>query len=160
MNLEDQAMIARARYFAAKKHLGQTRKYTGEPYIVHPVAVAERVRASGGTPNMIAAALLHDVLEDTDATVDEIESITNREVAMLVIELTDQYTSEFYPELNRKVRKRLEAERLATVSPEAKAIKHADMADNTATIVQHDPGFAKVYLREKAELLELMEGTE
>jgi (p)ppGpp synthase/HD superfamily hydrolase len=54
MNLEDQAMIARARYFAAKKHLGQTRKYTGEPYIVHPVAVAERVRASGGTPNMIA----------------------------------------------------------------------------------------------------------
>jgi (p)ppGpp synthase/HD superfamily hydrolase len=103
MNLEDQAMIARARYFAAKKHLGQTRKYTGEPYIVHPVAVAERVRASGGTPNMIAAALLHDVLEDTDATVDEIESITNREVAMLVIELTDQYTSEFYPELNRKV---------------------------------------------------------
>lgn len=157
MKLEDQAMIARARYFAAKAHAGQKRKYTGEPYIVHPIAVADMVQRNGGTPNMIAAALLHDVLEDTDATVEEVEAITNREVAMLVVELTDQYTKDFYPELNRKVRKRLEAERLAKVSPEAKAIKHADMADNTATIVAHDPGFAKVYLREKAELLELME---
>jgi (p)ppGpp synthase/HD superfamily hydrolase len=157
MNLEEQAMVARARYFAAKKHAGQVRKYTGDPYIVHPVAVADRVRANGGTPNMVAAALLHDTLEDTDATVAEIEAITNKEVAMLVVELTDQYTKDFYPELNRKVRKRLEAERLAKVSPEAKQIKLADMADNTATIVEHDPAFAKVYLREKAELLELME---
>lgn len=156
-NLEEQAMVARARYFASKKHAGQARKYTGDPYIVHPVAVADMVRRNGGTANMVAAALLHDTLEDTDATVAEIEAITNKEVAMLVVELTDQYTSEFYPELNRKVRKRLEAERLAKVSPEAKAIKLADMADNTATIVEYDPGFAKVYLREKAELLDLME---
>mgnify|MGYP001824179600 CR=1 FL=1 len=156
-NLEEQAMVARARYFASKKHAGQQRKYTGEPYIVHPIAVADRVRANGGNANMVAAALLHDVLEDTDATVAEIEGMTNKEVAMLVVELTDQYTKEFYPELNRATRKGLEARRLAKVSDEAKAIKLADMADNTATIVEHDPAFAKVYLREKAELLELME---
>lgn len=155
-NLEEQALVARARYFAAKKHAGQKRKYTGEPYIVHPIAVADRVRMAGGTPNMVAAALLHDVLEDTDATVDEVEAVTNREVAILVLELTDQYTKEFYPELNRKVRKELEAKRLATVSMPAKLIKLADMADNTATITQHDPAFAKVYLQEKAALLEWM----
>lgn len=155
-NLEEQAMVARARYFAAKAHAGQKRKYTGEPYIVHPIAVSDRVRMAGGTADMVAAALLHDVLEDTDATVDEVEAITNREVAMLVLELTDQYTKDFYPELNRKTRKRLEAKRLAEVSMPAKLIKLADMADNTATITQHDPAFAKVYLQEKAELLEWM----
>ena len=155
-NLEEQAMIARARYFAAKAHAGQKRKYTGEPYIVHPIAVSDRVRMAGGNANMVAAALLHDVLEDTDATAQQVLEITNQEVLSLVVELTDQYTKEFYPELNRKVRKALEADRLAAASVQAKMIKLADMADNTATITQHDPAFAKVYLREKAELLEKM----
>jgi len=51
--------------FATEAHGEQTRKYTGLPYITHPVSVAERVRLQGGDLNQQAAALLHDVLEDT-----------------------------------------------------------------------------------------------
>lgn len=154
--MTDEHLIARARMYAADAHLGQTRKYTGDPYIVHPIAVAEMVRRHGGTDTMIAAALLHDVIEDTDRTYGNILYNFGVDVAELVLELTDRYTKEAYPDKNRKWRKSKEADRLATVSAEARIIKWCDLADNTSTIVEHDPGFAKVFLREKAELLEKM----
>ena len=77
-------------------------------------------------------------------------------VAGLVLELTDVYTSAAYPQLNRAARKALECERLATVSAKAKLIKRMDIADNTKTIVACDPKFAKIYLREKEALLEVL----
>ena len=60
----------RAYGFAACAHKEQKRKYTGEPYIIHPVAVANMVSDYEGSDNAISAALMHDVLEDTDVTVD------------------------------------------------------------------------------------------
>ena len=83
--------VERARIFATAAHaaVGQTRKYTGEPYIVHPIEVAKIVENHGGSNAMIAAALLHDVLEDTSVTFDVLETEFGSEVAELVLWLTD-----------------------------------------------------------------------
>jgi (p)ppGpp synthase/HD superfamily hydrolase len=152
-------MIERAALFSRAAHqaVGQRRKYTGEPYWHHPMAVADIVSAvESATPEMIAAAFLHDVLEDTDVTVMDIEECFGQRVAILVQELTDQFTD---PEIgNRAHRKALERDRLAEVSPEAQTIKYADLIDNTGSIVARAPGFARVYLAEKRQLLEVMAG--
>ncbi|MCE9664263.1 HD domain-containing protein [Halomonas sp. M5N1S17] len=150
-------MIERAALFSRAAHqaVGQQRKYTGEPYWHHPVAVSEMVSAvETATPELIAAALLHDVLEDTDVTPMDIEECFGQRVTVLVQELTDQFTD---PEIgNRTHRKALERDRLAEISPEAQTIKYADLIDNTVSIVARDPGFARVYLAEKRRLLEVM----
>ena len=72
------------------------------------------------------------------------------------LQVTDVFTHEAYPELNRKIRKGMEADRLATISDDAKLVKLADMIDNTSSITEHDPGFAKLYLAEKAHLYDVM----
>ena len=79
----DVDLICRAFNFAYQLHEGQTRK-SGEPYIAHPVAVAGILRELGGDKAMIAAGFLHDVVEDTDVTVEDIEQRFGQEVALLV----------------------------------------------------------------------------
>jgi GTP diphosphokinase / guanosine-3',5'-bis(diphosphate) 3'-diphosphatase len=79
----DRALISRAFEFAYQLHQGQYRK-SGEPYICHPVAVAGLLRDLGGSPDMIAAGFLHDVVEDTEVTIDEIEERFGPEVRRLV----------------------------------------------------------------------------
>ncbi len=148
-------MIERAALFSRAAHqaVGQRRKYTGEPYWQHPATVAEMVSAVEAA-EMIAAAHLHDVLEDTAVTALDIEECFGQRVATLVQELTDQFID---PEIgNRAHRKELERDRLAQVSPEAQTIKYADLIDNTISIVARDRGFARVYLAEKRRLLEVM----
>ena len=68
-------------------HAGQYRK-SGEPYAIHPILVASIVAYMGGDENMIVAALLHDVVEDTDCTLNEVEEAFGGEVAKLVEGLT------------------------------------------------------------------------
>ncbi len=79
----DMALIRRAFEFAYQLHQGQYRK-SGEPYICHPVAVAGMLRDLGGSADMIAAGFLHDVVEDTDVTIEEIEQRFSKEVRLLV----------------------------------------------------------------------------
>jgi guanosine-3',5'-bis(diphosphate) 3'-pyrophosphohydrolase len=79
----DNSLICRAFQFAYDLHEGQYRK-SGEAYIIHPVAVAELLRDLGGSPAMIAAGLLHDVVEDTEVTIEEIEERFGHEVRQLV----------------------------------------------------------------------------
>jgi (p)ppGpp synthase/HD superfamily hydrolase len=148
-------LISRATSFAMMKHAGHKRKYTDAPYVTHLLAVAKLVRAIGARDAMIAAAILHDTLEDTATTPAELEHAFGPEVAGLVVELTDV----FVPGAghgDRAERKRKERERLATVSPDAQTIKVADIIDNTGSILERDPAFAKVYLKEKAALLEVL----
>jgi (p)ppGpp synthase/HD superfamily hydrolase len=149
-------LLHKAAAFAAKKHAGQLRKYTHDPYIVHPTAVALAVAAAGGDEAQIAAAFLHDTLEDTDTTHAELVTEFGQDVADLVLELTDVFTHEAFPHLNRAARKMLETDRIATISDRAKAVKKADIADNTSSIVTHDPDFAKVYLVEKAAVMAVL----
>jgi RelA/SpoT family (p)ppGpp synthetase len=79
----DNTLICRAFQFAYQLHQGQYRK-SGEPYIAHPVAVASLLRDLGGSPAMIAAGFLHDVVEDTDISIEEIEERFGQEVRLLV----------------------------------------------------------------------------
>ena len=149
-------LVSRAKVFAAEAHKGQLRKYTGEAYFYHVNNVALAVFAAKGSETMVAAAYLHDVVEDTKYTIEDIGELFGLEVAELVYDLTDHFTSKNYPNWNRAKRKYHEAKRLGKVSKDAKLIKWCDLADNTSTIVKYDPGFAKIYLKEKAYTLEEM----
>ena len=148
-------LIEKATIFATKAHesIDQRRKYTGKPYIVHPAEVASIVASVPHTDEMVAAAWLHDVVEDTPITLDEIYAEFGKKVGDLVEMLTDVSKPE---DGNRKVRKELDRQHTAKASPEGKTIKLADLISNTSSIVKHDPNFAKVYLREKRLLLEVL----
>ena len=145
-----------AESFATHAHRNQVRKYTGKPYVEHVIAVAAIVAEYGGDQNQIVAALLHDTVEDTDTTVEQITELFGPDVAKLVEELTNVYDKSAYPDLNRAERKRREAIRLSTVSDRAQTIKYADFLNNGEDILVQDPKFAEVYIREMAHKLELM----
>ena len=153
-SLED-PLVVRSRAFAAAAHgaLDHRRKYTSEPYIEHLESVARMVAEVSGTPEMIAAALLHDIVEDTPVTAEQIEMEFGAAVAELVRQLTDVSRPE---DGNRAHRKALDRDHLGEGSAEAKRIKLADLIDNAISIEKHDPRFAKVYMREKQLLLEVL----
>lgn len=148
-------IIELAALFAEKHHgqIHQVRKYTGEPYINHPMAVAALVDAVGGTDEMIAAALLHDTVEDTYATIDNIRLLFGDTVAEYVEWLTDISKPS---DGNRAIRKKIDRDHIVNAPSEVKTIKLADLIHNTASIVEHDPKFAKIYLAEKRLLLEVL----
>ena len=152
---QEMTMEQRAKDFATRYHasIDHRRKYTGEPYITHAAAVVELVRNVPHTEDMICAAWLHDTVEDTPATLDEIGQVFGFTVAALVEMLTDVSKPS---DGNRVVRKAIDREHTAKSSPQAKTIKLADLIDNTRSIVERDPAFAKVYLAEKALLLEVL----
>lgn len=146
--------ILRAYHFAAKAHHTQVRKYTHEPYIVHPVAVAYQVTKVQHTKEMVMAALLHDVVEDTKCTIQEIKQEFGPVVGKIVAELTEPLLKE--DGYSRAIRKSAYQRQLAQASVQAQTIKLADLLDNCVSIVQHDPKFARTYLREKSDLLKVM----
>lgn len=145
----------RAKQFATKAHgeIDQRRKYTNEPYINHPSEVVEIVRTIPHTEEMLAAAWLHDVVEDTPTTIEQVHSEFGAEVTVLVEFLTDVSSLE---DGNRKTRKAIDREHTAIAPPAAKTVKLADLISNTRSIVARDPTFAKVYLAEKKLLLEVL----
>lgn len=144
--------------FARGAHGSQQRKYTEESYIEHPKRVAKIVKTVPHTTDMVCAAYLHDVVEDTPVSLDVIKRRFGGGIARLVEELTDEYVKEKYPDLNRKKRKELETARQAKMSPQAKTIKLADVIDNTRDIVQNDRNFARRYLPEMEALTEALQG--
>lgn len=149
------SLIIDAFTYAATKHRDQKRKYSGAPYIVHPFAVARTVEAFGYRAEVVAAALLHDVVEDTDATLKDVIDRFGRDVASLVAMVTDVSLPS---DGNRAVRKAIDRVHLAQASDEGKAIKLADTIDNTHDIVANDPKFAATYLAEKRLLLPHLTG--
>lgn len=157
--------LEKIKQFADQAHGDQMRKYSNERYIVHPERVMKLVREYTDDLPMLAAALLHDVLEDTPVKKEEIHdfllSVMDKQQAAktvkLVEELTDLYTKENEPRLNRKKRKAKEAERLGEVSSEAQTIKYADMIDNSIDITQNDKDFAPLFIRENKNLLNFMD---
>ena len=142
--------------FATRAHGNQQRKYTEEAYVEHLKRVAETVKTVPHTPEMVSAAYLHDVVEDTPVTIEEVREIFGEKIASLVHELTDEYIKETYPHLNRRMRKKKEVERQAQMSPEAKTIKLADVIDNTMDIVRNDKGFARKYVPEMEALTNVL----
>lgn len=123
-------LIERARAFATQRHAGQTRNGAAqEPYITHPQAVAEMVAGWGGTPEWIAAAWLHDTVEDCPPTsLEELETLFGAEVSMMVAELTDDKS---LPKAERKARQVLNARKK---TPGAALIKIADKTCNVMSL--------------------------
>lgn len=158
---EAEAGILLAIAFASGAHAAvkQVRKYTDDPYIIHPLEVANLVAAvPGSSDEMIIAALLHDVVEDTGVTVGLIDTLFGPTVASYVFSLTDHFTPENFPDLNRKARKENEAFRYSVLPNEVKTIKLADGLSNTVSIAEHDRKFMKVYGPEKRSLLANLTG--
>ena len=145
----------RARVFATAAHsaVAQLRKYTMEPYIVHPAEVVEILRTVDPTEEMMAAAWLHDTVEDTGVTLETIRAEFGDAVADLVGWLTDVSRPDHG---NRAQRKAVDRAHTAAAPAEAQTIKCADMISNTRSIVAHDPKFAQTYLAEKRLLLAVM----
>ncbi len=149
--------------FVAQAHEGQKRKYTGEPYISHPIEVAELVKlAPSHTPIMVYSGLLHDVIEDTAITIiilrEFLQSIGLRGrnvnlIVNMVSGLTDVSTPEHG---NRAFRKAIDLNHLSIQIPQTKTVKLADIISNTKTIVQYDSKFAKTYIPEKIALLKVL----
>ena len=150
MNKIDKAII-----FAAKAHAGQVRKYSGIPYITHPLAVMEVVSTVEHDEDMLVAAILHDTVEDTETTINDISIYFGNDVAELVDCLTDVSKPS---DGNRALRKKIDRLMIASASPQVKTIKLADLIHNSESISKCDPEFAKVYMAEKKLLLGTLTG--
>ncbi len=127
-------LILKATKFAALKHRDQRRKdHVASPYIIHPVTVANELTQAGVTdPEIIAAALLHDTLEDTETTPDELIEAFGERVCLMVQELTDD------KDLPKQERKRLQVEHAPELSAGAALVKICDKIANI-TDVTHSP---------------------
>lgn len=149
------SIIENARCFSIAAHeaIQQKRKYTGEPYFWHPMAVGSIVWGAYGDENMLAAAYLHDVVEDTGVTLSTIENLFGEDVTTLVAGLTDVSKPS---DGNRAERKRIDREHTAEQSPRCKTIKLADLIHNSQSILEYDREFAKTYIKEKELLLEVL----
>lgn len=147
--------LARAYAMAAHAAVGQRRKYTNAPYWVHTQEVADTVARYVGDPLLTAAAELHDVIEDTKVTAEDLKYVFPLRVVQWVLEVTDVAKHE---DGNRARRSEINRAHLAQASAGGKTIKLADLCSNTRSIVEFDPSFAKVYLEEKRLLLPHLRG--
>jgi guanosine-3',5'-bis(diphosphate) 3'-pyrophosphohydrolase len=130
------AVILKAAEFAARKHRDQRRKdKSASPYINHPIALAEVLSRVGGitSPNVLAAGLLHDTLEDTQTTRLELRKAFGPSIAKIVDEVTDD------KRLPKQRRKELQVEHAAHISKSAKLVKLADKISNLSDIVTSPP---------------------
>jgi (p)ppGpp synthase/HD superfamily hydrolase len=156
VNLITMPIVNKAFVFASAAHaaVGQTRKYSGAPYIVHPVEVCVLVSMVEHTPEMLAGALLHDTVEDTQVTLELIQAHFGPVVMNHVSWLTDISKKS---DGNRATRKEIDRKHTHMAPKQSQTIKCADLIANTKDICQADPDFAKVYMKEKRLLLEGMD---
>lgn len=151
MNYSCNTILAAAR-FAREKHEGQFRKYGNKvPYIYHPMRVAGEVALiDGTTPEMVAAAWLHDVIEDTDTSYHEVFDEFGGHIAHLVLGLTDiTKQDKTLSSRPRAERKQLNNEYLLTQGDDVKLIKLCDILDNVRDMPEEAGGFRKKFFQEK-----------
>jgi len=128
--------VLKAALFAAEKHKNQRRKDAeASPYINHPIALANVLATEGGVTDtdVLCAALLHDTIEDTETTADELRENFGDAVTDIVLEVTDDKS------LPKAERKRLQIEHAAHASPQAKLVKLADKICNLRDILASPP---------------------
>ena len=145
----DLALLLKALSFAAHKHRDQRRKDAeASPYINHPIALAQVLAAEGGVSDIevLAAALLHDTIEDTDTTGEELEREFGGRIATIVAEVTDDTA------LPKADRKRLQIEHAARLSEGARLVKLADKICNLRDVAERPP--AKWDLQRRQEYFE------
>jgi len=134
---EESKLVKRAEEFARKKHAGQFREHKAhQPFIIHPEEVRVLVRDSGGKEEEEAASWVHDTVEDTPTTLDEIEKELGLKVREIVDGLTDPPEFKGLPLLVRKAR---QAERVRSKSPSIKRVKLADQIVNMLSLIDNTP---------------------
>lgn len=153
MRLNSIVTTARVAASAAHGAIDQRRKYTDEPYIHHPSRVAGILQTIDAPEDLIAAAWLHDVVEDTEITQRWVSAQFGTEIGNIVFWVTDISKLE---DGNRAVRKAMDRDHIAQADALSQTLKVADLIDNTRDIAKHDPDFAKVYIPEKKALLEVL----
>lgn len=134
--MSDVLLIARAWNFSAERHAKQKRKGEAqEPYVNHLAEVGELVATAteGRDANLVAAAVLHDTIEDTATLLAELASVFNADIADLVSEVTD------HKRLDSAERKRAQVMHAAAKSPRAKILKLADKTSNLRSLVKSPP---------------------
>lgn len=146
-------LIRRAKDFAIEAHGTQKRKYTGVPYWYHLEEVACTLLCYTASAEVVAAGWLHDTLEDTPTQAAQLIEAFGPVITDLVLQVTDVSVKEHG---NRAFRKRLDRQYLAGASWQGQMIKCADMLSNTRDIMDHDLGFARVYVPEKRKLIEAL----
>lgn len=132
--LETSSLTLRAVLFAGQKHFGQTRKDM-TAFIDHPIRVMNLLREEAGIHDeeVLAGAILHDVVEDTDTSIEEIEAVFSPAISALVREVTDD------PNLTREERKKRQEEKAGALSSRAKLIKIADKTVNCRDVLNGSP---------------------
>jgi (p)ppGpp synthase/HD superfamily hydrolase len=155
-------LIRAAAEFAAASHRGQRRKYSAEPYIRHPARVAARMIDLRMDPEVVAAAWLHDVVEDCPVTLHQVAVRFGNRVARLVAHLSEPPRIAGGP--GRPERKACYRRRVLVIQGrdaiDVHTVKAADCLDNIPSIRDNDPGFWKIYgneLRLLANVLTLAE---
>ena len=136
MPKEITAVILKALQFAARKHETQRRKdVAASPYINHPIEVANLLAEVGDVTDVdiLVAAILHDTLEDTKTTPEELEQHFGLDVRLIVEELTDD------KQLGKEVRKQLQIKHASRLSGRAKVIKLADKVCNIRDVIERPP---------------------
>jgi guanosine-3',5'-bis(diphosphate) 3'-pyrophosphohydrolase len=146
-------LVLKAHEFAAKAHEGVFRNWSGEPYVEHCERVAGSLAALGFDPDVIAAAYLHDVIEDCPISPAEIEAEFGPRIAALVVEVSNPKK---IPGMSKAARLAAVVEHLAKSSYGGASIKLADMADNSSNVAELSPEFAKGYLPKMAAKLAVL----
>jgi len=139
-------LILKAAHFAAEKHRDQRRKGSeSSPYINHPISVALIMSKIGGVddPEILSAALLHDTIEDTNTTPEELEAEFGSKIRSLVEEVTD------YKSLPKVERKKGQIEHASKLSTEAAFIKLGDKICNVRDVTYSPPSHWDIDRRKK-----------
>lgn len=157
-------IVGRALNLATQAHNGTSRKYgSNEPYVNHVIRVAFDVSRYNNTQTphdiMVSAALLHDVLEDTDTPPENIKQTAGPDVLRIVQELTNPSHLPENKNKPRAERKRIDREHLKVASREAKLIKLADRLDNLRDVHQGPKDFQTKYAQESQLLLDVLKNT-
>lgn len=147
--------------FVKEQHGAQLRKYTNAPYFTHLEAVANAAEKTGVKYGW-EIGICHDILEDTNINLHGLViglhncGYADEAISFIVThveDLTDHFTSDRYPYLNRALRKQCEALRLHAIDRTSQIVKCCDLIDNTSSILQYDLGFARKYIPEKRQIL-------
>ena len=148
-------VINDALMLSIEAHGDQRRKYTGELYVTHPIHVAQILEDNiEHTTEMIAAALLHDVVEDTPVTFSDLTAKFGDHIAELVHFCSNVSEKE---DGNRAFRKKMDADHFALGPPESQSIKIADLISNSESIIVHDQKFFhKAFKHEKQYMLNIL----
>lgn len=147
--------IREAYVFARAAHaaVDQRRKYTNEPYIVHPVEVFNLASKYTDDVAVLASCLLHDVVEDTGVEHSDVEQLFGTEIAKVVAGVTDVSKP---GDGNRAARAAIDRAHVEAACERSQMVKAFDIISNVSSIAELDPTFAKVYLPEKKLVAEVL----